>query len=109
MARDTCSQLRSGPGCGHCTLPVKNGAVRIILAVVIVVVVEAILVIRRRHLCWGWLVSPRVTAERSTHVLLPPPAASTLIVMCGPPPMIKFACKQNLDALGYDKKRQLAF
>ena len=28
--------------------------------------------------------------------------------MCGPPPMIKFACKQNLDALGYDKKRQLA-
>ena len=43
----------------------------------------------------------------STH--LPPPASSTLIVMCGPPPMIKFACKQNLDALGYDKKRQLAF
>ena len=49
-----------------------------------------------------------ITAEMiSTH--LPPPAASTLIVMCGPPPMIKFACKQNLDALGYDKKRQLAF
>ena len=49
-----------------------------------------------------------ITAEMiSAH--LPPPAASTLIVMCGPPPMIKFACKQNLDALGYDKKRQLAF
>ena len=29
--------------------------------------------------------------------------------MCGPPPMIKFACKQNLDALGYDKKLRLAF
>ena len=49
-----------------------------------------------------------ITAEMiSAH--LPPPSASTLIVMCGPPPMIKFACKQNLDALGYDKKRQLAF
>jgi len=40
---------------------------------------------------------------------LPAPAADTLVVMCGPPPMIKFACKQNLDALGYDKKLQLAF
>ncbi len=49
-----------------------------------------------------------ITAEMiSAH--LPPPAASTLIVMCGPPPMIKFACKQNLDALGYDKKLRLAF
>ena len=40
---------------------------------------------------------------------LPAPKASTLVVMCGPPPMVKFACKQNLDKLGYDKKLQLAF
>ena len=40
---------------------------------------------------------------------LPTPGPDTLVVMCGPPPMIKFACKQNLDALGYDKKMQLAF
>jgi cytochrome-b5 reductase len=49
-----------------------------------------------------------ITAEMiSAH--LPAPSASTLVVMCGPPPMVKFACKQNLDALGYEKKRQLAF
>jgi len=40
---------------------------------------------------------------------LPAPGADTLMLMCGPPPMIKFACKANLDALGYAKERQLAF
>jgi len=40
---------------------------------------------------------------------LPPPGADTLVLMCGPPPMVKFACKQNLEALGYAKDRQLAF
>lgn len=29
--------------------------------------------------------------------------------MCGPPPMVKFACKANLDALGYAKTDQLSF
>lgn len=40
---------------------------------------------------------------------LPAPSNDTLIVMCGPPPMIKFACRANLDALSYDKRRTLAF
>lgn len=40
---------------------------------------------------------------------LPPPDPDTLILMCGPPPMIQYACKANLDKLGYTKKQQLAF
>jgi len=40
---------------------------------------------------------------------LPGPGVDTLILMCGPPPMIQFACKQNLEALGYDKSAMLAF
>ena len=29
--------------------------------------------------------------------------------MCGPPPMVKFACQQNLDKLGYAKAQQVTF
>ena len=49
-----------------------------------------------------------VTAEMiSRH--LPPPADDTLVLMCGPPPMVEFACKRNLDALGYGRERQVCF
>jgi len=40
---------------------------------------------------------------------LPPPSPDTSIFMCGPPPMIEFACKRNLEALGYDKSSYHAF
>jgi len=40
---------------------------------------------------------------------LPPPGPETLILMCGPPPMIKFACEPNLEAIGYDKKDYLSY
>ena len=40
---------------------------------------------------------------------LPGPKESSLILMCGPPPMVKFACQQNLDKLGYKKDVQIAF
>ncbi|NXY68062.1 NB5R2 reductase, partial [Glareola pratincola] len=43
-----------------------------------------------------------VTADMiKTH--LPCPSSETLILMCGPPPMIQFACQPNLDKLGYPK------
>jgi cytochrome-b5 reductase len=41
--------------------------------------------------------------------VLPAPGPDTVVLMCGPPPMVKFACKANLDALGYDKNDQLCF
>mmetsp|Transcript_14866 Transcript_14866/g.25718 ORF Transcript_14866/g.25718 Transcript_14866/m.25718 type:complete len:318 (-) Transcript_14866:201-1154(-) len=40
---------------------------------------------------------------------LPPPAADTIMLMCGPPPMVEFACKKNLEALGYEKSKMVAF
>jgi len=38
-----------------------------------------------------------------------PPGDDSIVLMCGPPPMIEFACKKNLDALGYPKTAMVAF
>lgn len=40
---------------------------------------------------------------------LPAPAADVQILMCGPPPMIKFACIPNLEKLGYKPDMYVAF
>lgn len=40
---------------------------------------------------------------------LPAPAEDTLMLMCGPPPMVDFACKKNLEALAYPKGSYYAF
>uniref|UniRef100_A0A8C8APZ6 cytochrome-b5 reductase n=1 Tax=Otus sunia TaxID=257818 RepID=A0A8C8APZ6_9STRI len=49
-----------------------------------------------------------VTADMiKTH--LPSPGSETLILMCGPPPMIQFACQPNLDKLGYPKSSMFAY
>ena len=40
---------------------------------------------------------------------LPGPKESSLVLMCGPPPMVRFACQQNLDKLGFTKAQQIAF
>ena len=39
---------------------------------------------------------------------LPPPSDDTLILMCGPPPMIQFACTPNLDKLQYGQEQRFA-
>jgi len=36
---------------------------------------------------------------------MPSPDPETLVMMCGPPPMIKFACRPNLLKLGYARER----
>ncbi|XP_060831719.1 NADH-cytochrome b5 reductase 3 isoform X1 [Bombus pascuorum] len=38
-----------------------------------------------------------------------PPSPDTIVLMCGPPPMINFACNPNLDKLGYDPKLRFAY
>jgi len=38
-----------------------------------------------------------------------PPSPETIVLMCGPPPMINFACTPNLDKLGYDSKLRFAY
>ncbi|NXS00607.1 NB5R3 reductase, partial [Oxylabes madagascariensis] len=40
---------------------------------------------------------------------LPPPQNDVLILMCGPPPMIQYACIPNLDKLGYAKDMRFSF
>lgn len=40
---------------------------------------------------------------------LPAPSPDTLILMCGPPPMVEFACKKNLEALNYPKTSMVTF
>ncbi|XP_069479702.1 NADH-cytochrome b5 reductase 2 [Ambystoma mexicanum] len=40
---------------------------------------------------------------------LPPPADDVIVLMCGPPPMIQFACQNNLTKLGYPEDRRFAY
>ncbi|XP_060114326.1 NADH-cytochrome b5 reductase 3 [Heteronotia binoei] len=40
---------------------------------------------------------------------MPPPEDDVLILMCGPPPMIQYACMPNLEKLGYAKKAIFAY
>ncbi|KAJ6666373.1 hypothetical protein lerEdw1_000646 [Lerista edwardsae] len=40
---------------------------------------------------------------------MPPPQDDVLILMCGPPPMIQYACIPNLDKLGYSKEMRFAY
>jgi len=40
---------------------------------------------------------------------MPPPEEKPIICMCGPPPMVEYACKKNLDALNYPKDLTVAF
>lgn len=38
-----------------------------------------------------------------------PPSKKTVVLMCGPPPMINYACIPNLDSLEYDSELRFAY
>ena len=40
---------------------------------------------------------------------LPPSTDDTIVLMCGPPPMLKYACEPNLTALGYSAQQKFVF
>ncbi|XP_015197684.1 NADH-cytochrome b5 reductase 1 [Lepisosteus oculatus] len=40
---------------------------------------------------------------------LPPPSDDTLVLICGPPPMIQFACNPSLDKLGYRQAQRFTY
>mmetsp|Transcript_35455 Transcript_35455/g.65624 ORF Transcript_35455/g.65624 Transcript_35455/m.65624 type:complete len:321 (-) Transcript_35455:109-1071(-) len=40
---------------------------------------------------------------------LPAPSRKPLVLMCGPPAMVEFACKKNLQVLGYPRNCMVAF
>lgn len=56
-----------------------------------------------------WAGSKGFVTQEMIKAHLPRPGSDTIVLMCGPPPMVKFACRANLDALGYAKQDQLAF
>lgn len=56
-----------------------------------------------------WKYSTGYVNDTMFEAHLPPPSPSTVILMCGPPPMLKFACKPALDKLGYDENMIFSF
>jgi cytochrome-b5 reductase len=57
----------------------------------------------------GWAGSTGFITPAMLEAHLPPPGPDTVVLCCGPPPMVKFACKANLDKLDYPKDRVLCF
>uniref|UniRef100_UPI003AAB2E27 NADH-cytochrome b5 reductase 3-like isoform X2 n=1 Tax=Centroberyx gerrardi TaxID=166262 RepID=UPI003AAB2E27 len=56
-----------------------------------------------------WEYSQGFINEDMVRERLPPPSDETLILMCGPPPMIQFACNPNLDKVGHSNSRRFTF
>ncbi|XP_015284931.1 PREDICTED: NADH-cytochrome b5 reductase 3-like [Gekko japonicus] len=57
----------------------------------------------------GWNYSQGFVNQEMIKDHMPPPADDVLILMCGPPPMIQYACIPNLDKLGYTKEARFAY
>ncbi|XP_062323564.1 NADH-cytochrome b5 reductase 3 [Osmerus eperlanus] len=57
----------------------------------------------------GWEYSEGFINADMIQKQLPVPADDSLILMCGPPPMIQFACNPNLDKLGYRNSQRFAY
>jgi len=56
-----------------------------------------------------WRYSKGFINETMLNEHMPPPGDDVLICICGPPPMIKFACIPNLDKLGYTESMRYTF
>ena len=67
----------------------------------------------------GWSYSSGFIDEEMLASHIPPPrtmpssladeATKSLVLMCGPPPMIKFACRPNLEKLGFEEDQVHCF
>jgi len=40
---------------------------------------------------------------------MPPPSDDSVVFMCGPPPMLKFACIPNLNKVGHSESNYHSF
>jgi len=56
-----------------------------------------------------WKYSEGFVCEEMIREHLFPPSEDGLLLMCGPPPMVKFACIPNLDKIGYDEQTRFAY
>ena len=58
----------------------------------------------------GWKYSTGFINEEMLKAHMPPPGENTYVFMCGPPPMIKFACRPSLqEKIGHQEDHVLAF
>lgn len=57
----------------------------------------------------GWKYSTGFVSAEMIASHLYSPSEDTLVLMCGPPPMINFACLPTLDKLGYDPRLRFAY
>lgn len=57
----------------------------------------------------GWKYDVGFVNAEMIQARLPSPASDTVILLCGPPPMINFACNPNLDKLGHQPTNRFAF
>ncbi|CAN0089370.1 unnamed protein product, partial [Phaeothamnion confervicola] len=56
-----------------------------------------------------WKYSTGFITEEMLRAHLPPPGPDVIILMCGPPPMLKFACLPALEKIGYSKDMLFEF
>jgi len=57
----------------------------------------------------GWEYSTGFVNADMIEKALHPPGPDNLVLLCGPPPMVNFACLPNLDKLGYSQDRRFAY
>jgi NAD(P)H-flavin reductase len=57
----------------------------------------------------GWGYSSGFINEDMLREHLLPAGPDAIVAMCGPPPMIKFACIPNLEKLGYTEQQMITF
>jgi len=57
----------------------------------------------------GWKYDTGFVTADMIAAQLPAPAPDSAVMMCGPPPMIKFACLPNLEKLGYSEDSLMVF
>ena len=56
-----------------------------------------------------WKYSTGFVDEEMLKEHMPPAGDDSMVLMCGPPPMIKFACTPNLTKLGFPPESQVTF
>lgn len=57
----------------------------------------------------GWTYSKGFVNEEMFKEHLSPPSDETLVLMCGPPPMVNFACQPALEKMGYHVDLRFAY
>jgi len=57
----------------------------------------------------GWKYSAGFIDEKMCRDHLPAPSADTMLFVCGPPPMIKFACEPAFKKIGFEESQWFSF